>query len=124
MNWLHRLLNPHCEHCIEEARESRICHSCETLTRQLEIVQYEKKQLLNKILNTPEPGLVHEPIRPPEPITTKNVPWEVRKNQLEVLDREKALARQLQEERSREITQLMSKKSTEDLEKELGVSNG
>ena len=122
MTWLHRLLHPHCTECIEERREAHHCESCDTLTRQLEIVQAEKNQLLNNILHPSQPEM--REVELPQPILPKNVPWNVRRQQLETRDKEKADALKLAVERAKEIKSTMAKSSTDDLEKELGVDDG
>lgn len=88
MLWLHRLFNPHCEHCREEREESRVCSSCETLKSQLESVNHEKNKLLDRLLEKP----VLEATTQPEREITKpiNIPWNVRRQMLEREDRERA----------------------------------
>lgn len=122
MTWLHRLLHPHCEHCLEEKRESRHCESCDTLTRQLEIVQAEKKQLLQSILHPSQPEM--REVELPQPIVPKNKPWNVRRQQYEMQDKEKFDALKLAAERAKEIKATMTKSSTDKLEEEMGVSDG
>ena len=53
-NWIHRFFNPHCPECRAEREESRVCKSCEILKQQLETVNYEKKQLMDRLLEKPE----------------------------------------------------------------------
>ena len=87
-NWIHRLFNPHCPHCLSERVESKVCPSCETLKAQLEMINYENKRLLDRILT---PSIKEEVARPPVEITRPtNVPWNVRRQILEAEDREKA----------------------------------
>ena len=79
------------------------CNSCETLRGQLESVNFEKKILLDRLLNPVQPV---EPIKEPEyePIKPKNVSWAVRRQMLEAEDREKAkLMRMKTEELEREL---------------------
>ena len=80
------------------------CNSCETLRGQLESVNFEKKILLDRLLN-PSVPVVQEK-EEYEPIKPKNIPWIVRKQMLEAEDREKAKLMRLK---------------TEELEKELGI---
>ncbi len=122
MNWLHRLLHPHCESCLEEARENRHCLSCETLTQQLEIAQAEKKQLLNTILHPDKPEM--REVETPQPIIPRNTPWGIKRAQMESKDREQAEANRLKAQREKEIKDAMPKESTEKLEIDLGVKNG
>lgn len=95
-NFFHRLFNPHCQHCIEEAirlreeiKEDRTyCASCETLTRQLEIANFEKKQLLDRLLEKPAEQVENKvPVQISHP---KNIPWRVRQQELEAADRQRA----------------------------------
>jgi hypothetical protein len=110
-NWIHRFFNPHCEHCIDEREDSKVCASCETLKQQLESVNHEKNRLLDRLLTPPTVETVAQPIR--EPTRPLNVPWSVRKQMLEREDREKA---KLMRDAPKP-----NQVSTEDLEKELNV---
>ena len=108
-NWFHRLLNPHCPHCVEEYEKDLVCPSCEILKQQLDVANLEIRRLLDKILEKPEP----EPVREPPQITIpRNIPWSVRRQMLEAEDREKA---RLMKEAPKPV-------STEDLEKELNIA--
>jgi hypothetical protein len=71
----------------EVIHEEKVCQSCETLRQQLEISNYEKGELLKKLLKEPEaPPITEAPnITPP-----RMVPWNVRRQMLEREDREKA----------------------------------
>lgn len=93
--------------------EKEPCASCETLRSQLEITNYEKRQMLETILSFTKPPEVRLPeTKEIEPITPKTVPWVVRKQMLETEDRERArIMKQKQEE-------------IEELEKAVGVNNG
>lgn len=108
-NFIHRLINPHCEHCKEEREDSRICSSCETLRAQLELANYDKGRLLDRLLE--KPG-IEVPSKLAEITRPQTVPWNVRRQMLEKEDREKA--------------RLMAKAPkpipTEDLEKELEIA--
>lgn len=101
----------------QEARERRIallkeqnqCESCEVLKQQLEMANFEREKLLNRILEKPaqEPkSELREVTRP------TSVPWRVRQQMLEAEDREKA---RLMREAPKPV-------STEDLERELKVA--
>lgn len=103
MNWFHHLFNPHCPDCIS------ICPSCEVLKGQLEVVNYEKKQLMDRLFNPPVPSVEIQPNR--EVSIPKNIPWAVRKQMLEAEDRVRA---KLMREAPTPI-------STEGLEKELDI---
>lgn len=107
-NFFHRLFNPHCSSCYENEKDNKICQSCETLKTQLDISNFEKKQLLERLLNPIQPEKP-EPVEY-EPIPNKNVPWNVRRQMLEAEDREKAKLMRA------------APKSTEILEKELGIN--
>lgn len=113
----HKFWHPHCQRCIDAARESKVCPSCEVLKVQLEREQAEKKLLLQRLL-APVLGPVersNEDI--PLPITPRHVPFGITRAKLESEDRAKA-AELSRVAREAEINK------TEDLEKELGVESG
>jgi len=96
--------------------EEKVCQSCETLRQQLEFSNYEKTQLLNKLLKEPEPE--PKPAPAPEITRPKSIPWHVRRQLLEAEDRVKA-------QRLRDVAKPdaeVAKVSTEDLEKELKIA--
>lgn len=98
-----RLPEPHCE-------------SCDVLQKQLEISNYEKKQLLEHILDFTKPRAEEIRVtREIEPIKPKAVPFSVRREMLEREDRVKA---EILKQKEQEM------KSIEDLEKEVGINNG
>lgn len=91
MKWLHRLLNPHCIHCIEELRENRICNSCETLRNQLADSNAERIRLFELIIKKETPDNQSVPYTEPlKPTTSRFTPWSTRKQILETEDKEKA----------------------------------
>jgi|SRR5215471_2394903 len=72
-------------------RDEKVCQSCETLKQQLEIANYEKQQLLNRLLEKPAPTV--ERTEAPVPVTRPTMlPWRVRQQMLEKEDRAKAKA--------------------------------
>lgn len=106
INFLHKLFNPHCLHCTEEARANRVCNTCEVLQLQLELMRAERDILLGKLL---DPKIVSEPeskIEDLQPIK-KTLPWKARQQILEAEDRATAQLRNNQT------------KSTEELETEV-----
>ena len=110
-NWFHRFFNPHCEHCVTEREESRVCNSCDILKMENERLRIENAKLLDRILT---PVVPHEPIPTTNdkvPIMPKTLPWNVRRQTLEAEDREKA---RLMKSAPQPIT-------TEELEKEMGI---
>lgn len=94
-------------------KEETVCQSCETLRVQLEIANYEKKQLLDRILEKPEAPPITEP---PAITRPKMVPWNVRRQILEQEDREKARALR------NAATPDAAKVDVTELEKELNVA--
>ena len=98
-----------------EWREIRHCESCDTLRQQLEIANYEKQQLLNKLLTPPAPVIESKPL---EVTVPRTVPWNVRRQMLEREDREKARSLRNAAAPDSEI----DKKSTEELERELDLA--
>jgi hypothetical protein len=109
-NWLRELLEIRAEFNERKAQlrhEGKICESCETLKKQLEIANFEKKQLLDRLLEKPPVEERKEiPISIPRP---KTIPWIVKKQILEAEDRERAKL----------LRNLPKPESTEELEKEL-----
>lgn len=96
--------------------EEKVCASCETLKQQLEFSNYEKTQLLNKLLKEPEPAPPEKAA--PEITRPRSIPWHVRRQLLEQEDRVKA-------QRLRDVPKPDSEVkpiSTEDLEKDLKVA--
>ena len=92
IRWIHHLLEPHCPHCREEEQDKSICQSCEPLKHQLEIANYEKKQMMETILrmSNPQSMLPIAKAEIPEQIKSRTIPWVVRRQMLEAEDRERA----------------------------------
>jgi len=88
-HWLHHLFNPHCEICKIEREERTICQNCEMLKHQLAITNHHTELVLRYALSIPE---AEERVDTSElkPIRTMAVPWKVRKEALEELDRQRA----------------------------------
>ncbi len=104
-NWFHRLMNPHCPHCMEERdkeferrrllhteekqelEDDAVCPSCETLRRQLEIANHQNEALLSRLLEKPS---VPERTEPPVITKPKMMSWNVRRQMLEAEDRHRA----------------------------------
>lgn len=123
---IHRLLNPHCPDCRDKEEYNKICNSCETLKNQLEIVNYEKRQMLDSILNNNKPVISEKPAVNYEELKPMSVPWAVRKQMLEADDRERArLMKQASSNLRVNIRSdiVESDKEIEDLEKQLGITN-
>lgn len=138
IGWIHRLLNPHCEHCLrlqliregkldildrldEAKREEKNCESCDTLRRQLEIRNHEYEQLLQQILNPPKPEVVQQ--KPVDVTRPTNVPWRLRRQMLETEDR-KAAELMNKAPKPQEVPPTVTGGSdVEQLEKELGVDD-
>jgi hypothetical protein len=97
--------------------EEKVCASCETLRQQLEFSNYEKTQLLNKLLKEPEPTPVTEA---PQITRPRSIPWNVRRQLLEQEDRVKA--QRLRNVPKPDTTIAVVKEETADLEKELDLA--
>jgi hypothetical protein len=117
--WIHHLLNPHCSHCKEEAVDSQVCESCEILKQQLEIANFEKRQLLQAVLDNAksnnQPSTVevnYEQIKP------KMATWAMRKQMLEAEDRKQA---ELMKRSSITEDIVVNDAEIEALEKQLGI---
>jgi hypothetical protein len=105
--------------------ENKVCESCETLRRELEIAHHEK-QLLIDALN-PKQVVSNENTNVTQ-MRPKRVPWSVRRNELEIEARREAqLKARKNEEMSKPtvvtIPPIVAAEtiSIEELEKELGV---
>ena len=115
IKFFHRLFNPHCDHCAQEARDSKICPTCEVYRAQLELVNHEKKLLLATIEKISNP-VIEEKEFPSniEPIQSKNTPWPIRRRMLEAEDRIAA-------EKLRIRNAELKSEKIENLEKEVGI---
>lgn len=98
-------------------RENKIphCDSCDILKVELAQERREKERLLNHILQPQVENTAREPEKP-EPIIPKHVPWRVKQQELEAKDRAEA-ARIMNQFKNRVV-------KTEEIEKEMGISNG
>jgi hypothetical protein len=120
IRFIHHIFQPHCQECHDELQDARVCASCETLKHQLEIANYEKREILNKLIKEPEQSITnptnYNEMRP------RTVPWNVRRQELEAEDRRRA---QLLKEKEKELKVVSSDSikdsSVDELEKELGV---
>lgn len=120
IKWIHHLLNPHCEHCIDEKRESKVCNSCDILTRENERLRFENDKLLNLLL--------HKDVELPAPASeeeykplVKHLSWAARRQFLETESREAAKVLRTREKEM--ATEDKSKLVTEELEKDLGIKD-
>lgn len=115
-NWLKELLelrSDNLERRIRLTHEDKICQSCETLRQQLEIANYEKQELLKRILKEPEPVVQGKNLE--EVSRPKTISWRLRQQMLEREDREAA--------RAMKNAAQPDTKSTEDLEKDLDIAS-
>jgi hypothetical protein len=68
----------------------RECESCKALREQLAIVNAEKKQILDTLINLAKPEVVQSLPTIVEPIAPKAMAWHKRREMLEEEDRNKA----------------------------------
>jgi len=117
IQFFHKLLNPHCEHCTEQRREERRCESCDTLRSQLELANHDKKKLLELIerMNNPSIPEPVEPLTDIKPIIGGNAHWPTLKRTLEAEDRKEAEL--LKKARSH----IGRSDNIKDLEREVGI---
>jgi hypothetical protein len=116
MGWLHRLLHPHCEHCIEQQR----CDACEVLREELAIAHRVNQSLLDKLTAMDKPVANDSEDGEAKPVLPKVVPWSVRRAELEredMLKADRLKADELIEEFS-----IDSGDDIEKLEKEVGLN--
>ncbi len=120
LNWIHKLFNPHCSHCIDEIKDNPLSQLVEYLKLENSMLRQERDKLLNKLL---EPEVMYkEKEKEEESIQPLNkfknaIPWSVRKQMLESEDRHKA---QLMKEVNRNPE--IEKQEIEELEKELDIA--
>lgn len=114
MKWLHKLLNPHCEHCLDEEREARICMSCEQLQAENARLIRQNEILLARVMERPESTTERTNAPEPAPVLKPRMPWAVKRQILEKEDRETA-------KKMKEAAKPDNAISTEELEKELEV---
>lgn len=125
INFFHKLLNPHCPHCMESERENRVCASCEVLKLENARLVRLNNELLHKLLN-PTTSIENEVEEPKElkPVYhTRFGSWRVKQQLLQDNDRKNA---QILKERQKEIDALKAETKTlnvEEIERELGVSD-
>ena len=109
------------------------CKSCETYKEQLALANFEKKQLLERVLFVPTKETVNAVEPPPQPIMPRMVPFRIQKQMLEAEDRARAATlRRQEEDRVRAESSIERTNSAPienkaisiaELEKELGVEN-
>lgn len=124
VKFFHEFMHPHCEHCEQD---NPWVKTTELLRSLLESEKYEKKQLLDSILQELHPTkevTSATPTEAPKEIRKMAIPWKVRQQQLEADDRKKAaIMREKEEELKKHPSNEPAAKelSVEELEKELGV---
>lgn len=104
-NWLHHLLNPHCDHCLAEHDKEQFCKSCDILKMELAIVREQNKQLLDTILDFTKPKVEETPVREVNSFVPQVRTWKQKQRLLEEEDRVRA-------------------KVIAEMEKELDISTG
>lgn len=97
------------------------CKSCEVLKQQLEMVNQEKRDLLDTLLGVVNPKVVDQPSVVLQPIAPKAMLWRQRRAMLEEQDRETAKKMRDDPLRGKSDNQGQVSKEIEQLEKELGV---
>lgn len=91
--FFHELFNPHCEHCIDALRESRVCDTCEYLKMENARLHKENSILLDKLITKQGPKELkiepkHEILHP---ISVGQInSWRVKRQLLENEDRNTA----------------------------------
>lgn len=109
--WLSELLE--IKHTFRERKlETKVCDSCEILKLQLSIMNQNNKELMNRILEKPEPESKPD-VESFVPINKHEVPFRVRREILEREDRAKA--------KSLKLAAKPDSSQIEELEKELGI---
>lgn len=106
-NFIHRLLNPHCEHCAleDEKKHQRETYNptIEYLKDEIERLRRHNDLLMQRLEDKPDLIAVKDdseetPSEPPRPVTSRRMSWDVKRKELEAEDRNKArVLRKLQE---------------------------
>lgn len=88
------------------------CKGCEILQRQLDIVNQEKRELLDTILSLVRPEVIPPtPIKQQKPLQSAAVPWATKRKMLEQADAELARVRSEQARVDREIEEMKAKQA-------------
>jgi len=136
--WLHHLLNPHCQEC-QELYDERLeketeCKSCQNYKYQLELNNRMTRDLVNALIESRIQSPVTDWAAPkeedsfdaklPEAVTNFRRPWKIKQRHLEQEARERAkLTRKFQEDNERAKIDPKQSAEIEKLEQELGVVN-
>lgn len=127
LNWLHRLLHPHCEHCdrhdyeireleLAKLREEVRCETCEVLKIENERLRQENNRLLNRLIEPKEQTYpAAESFSNQRIPTITHVPFSQKRRELEAASRAEN-ARQTQALRERQEKEIAERESTEQLE--------
>lgn len=126
MNFIHRLLNPHCEHCAmeDEKRFQRESYNptIELLKDEIERLRRINDSLMSKLeaIHNPLPEIDSAPISVPEnsvPVAPRRTSWQLKQRELEAEDRNRARAIRKLQEAGIDVDKPMP---LSDLEKEIG----
>ena len=116
IKFFHKLFNPHCPDCMEAARESKVCDSCEYLKMEVARLHRDNENLLDRLLNKPtktETKIV-EPTAQLRPINKGlTQSWNVRRQLLENEDRQTAKLREENKKSTSELENAVLKDATE-----------
>lgn len=97
IKFFHELFNPHCAHCLDIARENRICSTCEYLKMEVAQLRQQNQELIEKLTNKPtrteNKTEATQEFKPINPGLVRS--WAVKRQLLENEDR--ATAKALQE---------------------------
>lgn len=97
------------------------CKSCEILKQQLEMVNQEKRDLLDTLLGVVNPKVVDQPSVVLQPIAPKAMLWRQRRAMLEEQDRETAKKMRDDPLRGKSNSDVRVNEEISKLEEELGV---
>jgi hypothetical protein len=114
--FFHELFHPHCEHCMDELRESRICNSCEVLQTEVGRLRLENERLLSRILKEPEVKVNSENEKEFKPIMPRVMSWNIKK---QMLEREARASSIVAEQNKTPINKKGEARTTQELEEKL-----
>ena len=104
---------------LDRYRKTAVCESCETLKNQIEVIGYEKRKLIEQIIEITKPQ-VAQPIEREEPkiLQPRTMPWRARQQILEQEDRANARAMREQQEHAQRVKDIKPE-DNDALEKEV-----
>jgi hypothetical protein len=90
--FFHELRNPHCQHCRDEYDEKNHCNTCEVLAAQNSRLIRDNERLTDLLIDSHIKPITPAVVEDFEPLKPSHIPWNVRRQQLEVEKRAEAIS--------------------------------